>query len=360
MTTRTIHNLSVSVNSLRSIDHREWDGFAIRAGGGLRAAAGYLRLLKLYCLFHPKRRLKAIEIFVGDSTARAKIGQATILQRPGAQEFVHRLLLHPDYAECWRDAFELCLKHLGRGDYEYGSAWSLEQAPLAAFKAIPGVVVKRVHNIHVQLIDFADFKDWDDYYSGVSNNIKRNVKRAEKTFRDLATVERHGHASWAAALTHFRLHNRLYKQKLGREWRLRTLLSNWIKIICYAEDSAIFVACAGGVPQATMSQVCFGDKFYCLEGAREPVQYGPAWFLQIEAIRRAFDAAPKGKFILGYVDFALHDAETSDGLLRARKALRAKDVMTQVVEFSYEIVCIFLSVMTIINDYADECLVVMS
>jgi hypothetical protein len=333
---QNIHSLSVSVNSLRTIDRREWDDFAARAAGGLRSASGYLRLLNLYCLLHPKRRLKSIEIFIEDSTARATIGRATIVQRPDVQEFAHRLLLDPKYAERRRDAFELCLKHLGRGDYEYGSAWSLEQAPLDAVKAIPGVVVKSVRDIHVQLVDFADFKNWDDYYSRVSTNIKRNVKRAENTFRDLEVVEQRGHASWGAALTHFRLHNRLYKQKLGRAWLLRTLFSSGLNIICYGEDSAIFVARANGVPMATMTQVRFGDNFYYLEGGREPVQCGPAWFLQIEAIRRAFNAAPKGKFILGYVDFALHDGQTSDGLLRARKALRAKDVITQVVEFSYD------------------------
>ena len=52
-------------------------------------------------------------------------------------------------------------------------------------------------------------------------------------------------------------------------------------------------------------------------------------------IERAFHRAPHGKFVMGYVDFAIHSDDEGGGLLRSRQACQASDFPTSVVQFRY-------------------------
>jgi hypothetical protein len=78
----------------------------------------------------------------------------------------------------------------GPGEYHYGSPWSPEQPRQNDLASIRGVTVVSTQAITVYAVKFAQWANWDAYLKNVSTNAKRNAKRAEKTYADLAISRR--------------------------------------------------------------------------------------------------------------------------------------------------------------------------
>ena len=79
----------------------------------------------------------------------------------------------------------------------------------------------------------------------------------------------------------------------------------------------------------------FGEMTYYFDGASRRRNGGASWRLVLEMMRRAYQQAPKGKFVMGYVDYAIHDKALSDGLIWSRTACRASEYPTSIVTFQY-------------------------
>ena len=102
----------------------------------------------------------------------------------------------------------------------------------------------------------------------------------------------------------------------------------------------VFTAVVSGKNRAlgAIFGVEFGTHVYYDSGGSRPDNGGAAWFLTLAILRRTYERNPRtAKFIMGYVDYAMHEEKIGGGLLRFRRSCRVSDYPTSVVRFSYRL-----------------------
>jgi hypothetical protein len=229
----------------------------------------------------------------------------------------------------------VALSEGGAGLYEYGWAWSLEPCREESLKSIDGVSVLGSEQIVVQGVDFSKWSNWNDYYRSISENCRRNAKKAEKAFPDLKFVISSGRSALAVAPKLLGLRDAMYKRKGVSFSPLRTFLSYVANILVAPSQSNIAYVMGGGKVRAALRIVEFGPLSYYLDGAISSDSDGAGWYLMLNLLRRAYDRFPDGKFLMGYYHEKTRDLASGAGLLRSRKSLRVSDWPTSVVSFRW-------------------------
>ena len=318
-----------------SVNSAEWDAFAERCGGSIRATYGYTVAWAAKNVL--QYRLRLFEFYLGGRQG-PKIGQCAIgeSRRGGSFIFLDRLQLLPTHEPSWRMAMQTVLSVTGSGQYKYGWVLNLEPAREGHLSEISGVTVVETNPLVVQAVDFSQWSNWDAYYSAISENTRRNAKSATKNFPDLKVTIKAG----AAALRHVpslvRLRDHLSERKgLDNRTAIAAAIGYFGSIMSCRNQMVTAVVTGGGSELSCYYGAEFGQNTYYLEGASASNNRGAAWQLLIEMLRRAYGRTPTGKFIMGYIDYSTHDDEKSSGLLRSRQACRVTDYATSMVWFRY-------------------------
>lgn len=318
----------------RSILGGDWDRFAEACSGSLKSTRAHLIGWQFKNLLN--YRLRLFEIYAEDSTPPRKIGQCALgFAKAGRHFFLDRLQILAPEAGLWTRAVDAVLQQAGAGAYEYGWELNLEPAREGDLGSITGVSVEAVRPLVVQAIDFSRWPTWDDYYWGMRKGARQSAQFAERDIPDLKFVTRKGWRSLLAAPALIRLKALLSARK-KIPLRIAELVTSYIASTLLAPRQTITrVARGGGADLAAYYGVEFGANFYYLEAASLPHNQGASWALLISMIRRAYEQNGRGKFIMGYVDYAIHDEDLGGGLLRSRSACRVTDYPTSIVTFSY-------------------------
>ena len=305
----------------------------VQCGGSIRATYGYAAS---WWVRKPwARALRAYEI--GLEGGAARIGQCVVGLSRGGGLFFDRLQLRPEYAHLWRSAMAAILADLGPGSYSYGWVLNIEPSREADLAALPAVQVKTVRPITIQAVEFRRWPTWEQYFKAVSENSKRNAKAALKQMPDLKVRTVRGFDALAALPLVARLRASLSDRKklslpIARTrmiagWTVSLLCSPRYMMVTYATDAAKPLYCYYGGE--------FGEETYYLEGASAPDNRGAAWHVLLGELKRTYERAPKGLFIMGYIDPATHDDAVGGGLLRSREACRVTNFETAIVDFVY-------------------------
>jgi hypothetical protein len=318
---------------LGGIDRAAWNAAAARSGASWRMALQNLRITGAKLMM--SGRLKLFEFHEMRSGAAVRIGQCAVIQRANAFEFCDRLQLAPEHCDKWSAAMEAVLRRLGPGAYKYGWEWNLEPAREDAFARISGVKVISVRPITVQGVEFSRWPSWEVYWRQVSNNSRRDFARADKTYPDLRIVVRRGFSALRGCFALVRARAAMYRRK-GLEFdSVRALTSCMAGVIFSPGSSVLAFAASGDRILSILHGFEFGETTYYVAGASGQGVNGAGWRLQLSMIKAAYDRHPDGKFLLGYVDYALHDEAIGGDLLRSRRAVRATDWPTSEVCFAY-------------------------
>jgi hypothetical protein len=316
---------------LGSFDPTEWDSYAVRSGASMRSAHEHLRRLQLR--FHWVRSITTYSIHLYPDEM---IGHFTILKGFGSNRFYDGLNLLPEHRHLWASAMAAALSEGGDGLYEYGWTWSLEPCREESLKSMDGVTVLASEQIVVQGVDFSKWSNWIAYYKSISENCRRNAKKAEKTFDDLKLIISTGRSAISVAPRLLRLRDAMYRRKGLPFAPLRTLLGYLANILVSPSQSNIAYVMGGGKARAALRIVEFGPLSYYLDGAISSDSDGAGWYLMLNMLRRAYDRSPDGKFLMGYYHENTRDLASGAGLLRSRKSLRVSDWPTSIVSFRWE------------------------
>lgn len=281
-----------------------------------------------------RQRLRVFEIFLCGAE-RQKIGQCAVMAGRHGGVFMDRLLLLEAHAPLWTEAVQAVLAQLGPGRHLYGWELSLEPGRESDLAAIPHVKVAHIRPLVVQAIDFSQSADWEAYYRSVSENSRRNAKAARKNMPDLQLRILEGMRAISVIPALIRLRTEQSKRKRLNLFTPRLALSLFGTIVT-RPDRVVAFAC---VNKGKTLAACYGwrssENFWYLDSGSEPENRGAAWLLLLELIQREYRRIPTGKFVMGYIDYALHDDERSAGLLRSRYACRVTDYATSIVTFDY-------------------------
>lgn len=324
--------VSVRKVNLSRVDAATWDANVIRAGGSYRSAYAHLRTIKLRYLF--RARAETFQVHLNRDGEVVQIGHYTVLVSGRFRLFFDGINLYPEYAEHWSDAMVAALTQAGPGEYDYGWTWRTEPAREDLLRTIPGVEIQSVRPILIQGVDFASWPDWDSYYRSVSTNVRYDARRAENTEPDLHVEVTTGLAALLKVPKLVSLQISLYRRKGISFAAGRVFVGYVFNILLCPAQAMIASAVAAGRVLAMHKDVAFGDCHYHVNAAAAAGIAGEARYLQLAMLRRAYDATPRGKFLLGYSDVPL-DEQSAKGLLQSRRFLRASGWPTSLVCFRW-------------------------
>jgi hypothetical protein len=329
-------NVAIQIRELDlgRMDREAWDSFAIRCDVSARGMRQRLAAWQAKHVFHYRMRL--FELFAQEGGSPRKVAQCAVaVSRAGRCLFMPRLQILPQDQALWRDAMEGLITAIGAKSYEYGWELNLEPPREDELAAIPGVEIESVRPITVQAVDFARWASWDDYYRKISENSRRNAKAAEKRFPDLEVRVRLGRASVEMLPALVRLKAEQLRRKQLNLSAASLAVTYLGSALIEPEHMVSAGVLAGGRVLSTAFGWEVGDNFWYLDAASAVDNGGAAWTLLLALLQRSYERCPTGKFIMGYVDFAMHDEAQGGGLLRSRQACRVTDYPTSIVNFRY-------------------------
>lgn len=281
-------------------------------------------------------RLFAFEAFLADGPDKGrKIAQCLISRAKGKLAFDDGLNILNGYEGHRPTILAHLLPHLPAGHVSYGWAWSLDAVSADDFLTIPGTSGHQCHDVIVHAISLANWTSWDDYYRDISNNVRRNVKRAEQGDPQVTVVRGRG----VQALRLIPDLVRMRQQTLDRvdmthaSWRMA--LSYAANLLVMRDASHIAIARQGNKALAALFGYKSGSKFYYWQGGSIDGSNGAAWKLLTDTVAYWYGKFPQGQFIMGYFDDSL-PGYRREGLHRQRESLRKSDYRTQIISFDWD------------------------
>jgi hypothetical protein len=324
--------LSVARIELNQVDAERWDADAIRCGASMRSAHAHLKRVGLKHVL--RGRPQVYQVLLERDGTTVRVGHYTLIRKSGLTSFYDGLNLFPEYSHLWVPAMEAALAQAGAGTFDYGWQWSPEPPRDEAIAAIPGAALVSVRHILIQGVDFANWPDWDSYYRDISENIRRNAKKAEKLHADIRVAVVHGMSALGHVGDLVAMRQAMYRRKHLPFNPLRILAGYVLSFLACPAQAMIALTTGGGRVLAIQNNVEFGGFHYYLDGAAASDTDGGAWHLQLAMLKRAYDRLPTCRFLLGYTDLPVAD-QAAEGLLRSRRSLRASDWPTSLVRFQW-------------------------
>ncbi len=310
-----------------NIDKETWNTFAGLCG--MPAFALFERLSLLDILGRTRMR------FFETTLDGAKIAQCAVGWERGSCVFMPGLQLAPGFDDRWTEILVSLMDILGACEVTYGGRLSLEPSREGELTTIPGVTIHTVRPIVVQAVDFSRWKSWDDYYSAISQNSKRNAAKAAKD-GSLEFRVWGGFKALSQVMHLARLRQSTATRKNLGVGAFSAAWSAGVWILCCPKPSLLFLVRARGRALAAAYGWRIGDNFWYFQSGSADNNGGAAWWFTIETLKRCYDMlGPKGKFVMGYIDYSLHEDEKGGGLLRSRQSCRVTDFQTSLVTFNY-------------------------
>lgn len=224
------------------------------------------------------------------------------------------------------------LAALGTGEYCYGWELSLEPPRGDQITALPGVEAELVEPLIVQYVDFSGWPDWDQYWRSVSENSRRNYKKAVANLPGL-TITRYSGLSLFAAAPRLA---QLRRQSLSRKDKKTAIAGDLLRILLRGlRGGYIQLVADGETAYAALSAEAFAGKTYYFEGGTVQDNKGAGWYLLLEALKHVYGADRTARFIMGNVWERTADNPHTEGLCRSRRACGATDHQTDLVWFRY-------------------------
>jgi hypothetical protein len=283
-----------------------------------------------------RARVRLFEIWLERTASREQIGQCAVAQKSdGTCAFLPSMQLLPEHDDCWAPAMRAILSRLGPAQCSYGWNWNIEPPREATLAGFSGVEVTSVTPFFIQAVDFSQWSSWDDYHRAISENARRNAKSAERNHPDLAIDHRRGLGSLRHVPALVRLQEQQARRYGWRESSLAGLIHHTVLTLACPQFSIAAAARAGGKTLAVCNAWAAGSNVWYLSAASERENGGAAWRLLIEMLRFSYERSPKGKFVMGHVDYAIHDEAEGGGLLRSRRSCRTTDYPASIVSFRY-------------------------
>jgi hypothetical protein len=323
------HPIKVAEVSWTRLASCGWDEFAIRCGASFRCARAAISAWQFDD--HIRGRLRWFEIYCAESGE--KIGQSAITFGRQQAAFVDGLQLLPESAALWEQSMRALLNELGSGQYRYGSHWSIEPPRVESLQNLAGVRVQEVQPFTVQAIDFSRWKSWDDYFRQISNNARRNARRASVQNPTLSVRVRRGLSTIADTHVLIRLQRVMASRKKLRLSLGKIILRFLFRSAFMQKYAVTAIVMVDSLALAAFSGIEFGQNTYYLSGGSDAGSGGAAWHLMLTMIRHAYDRTDgSGKFLMGC------DHDISQGwtnLARSREQCRVTNFPTGIVTFDY-------------------------
>jgi hypothetical protein len=301
---------------ISSVDPEAWDRLAVASGGSF---LGGWRVIRA------ERVRSTVRVFGVVSTAAGvpvTIGQCAVAAAGRRFRFLDRIHLLPAHAHAWRRVLDEVVARCGPGIYSYGSAWNHEGR--AVDLADPPAGRFADDGLRLDCIDFAAWADFAAYRRAVSENLRRDYKKAAAASPIVTTRRGLDGCRDVPALVALR------RQVMRRNAEPFSSVvdgpKHALKLMCLGDDAFISTVEACGRPRAAFFGVRFGDRLYYVAGGTEDKCEGFGSYLFLTLIEGWFAEHPRGALYLGVTEPGFVPETYTRGNLLYRRKLRATSV----------------------------------
>lgn len=299
-----------------SVDGAAWDAFILSCGSSFLGTWRVVRANRFLS------RIRVFEFFAHDNGTAHRIGQCAVAVSARRIRLMDRIHLLPAWADQWERCVALVVERCGSGVYEYGSLWNAEdrrapdgQVGSWVSRTLPGP------RFLIDRVDFARWSDFAHYRDEVSENIRRDYRKAVAAS---AIVEsRQGLAALRDVITLCRLRRQVMQRNGERFSLVVDIAKHVLKILCIGKLAFIATVRAEGHRPAAFFGVRFGDDIYYLAGGTKKNANGYGSFLFLTLIEEWFATHPAGKLYLGRQIACVDPATYKRGNQLYRRKLRA-------------------------------------
>lgn len=310
---RVDSSLMLVEQSFSAIDPGEWDRFV------QQCRASFLCSWKVVSAERLRRRVLLFEVHEKSSAGVThKVGQCALSVAKARVKFLDCLQLLPAHDHLWERGMHLLIERLGPGTYEYGSLWNQETRRLLT---APRTASIKDDVFQIDRINFAEWPDFAAYRRAVSENIRRDYKKAAAA--SAAVVLRTGTAALGELSSFVRLRREVMRRQGEPHSTAEDFARHALKLFCLGTGAFIATVRTGDRCHAAFFGVEFGDSFYYLAGGTEDRCQGFGSFLFLTLLEQWFTKRPAGRLYLGsHIGEPTIHTYTGGNLLYRRK-LRA-------------------------------------
>lgn len=300
--------------SFASFREEEWDDFAHACGGSFLGSWRVIQTRRL------TGRVKLFDFMLEDGDRPAqKVGQCAVLAGKGKVRFLDKIQILAGQQHLSRACLDSVVRHFGEVSYEYGSHWNEEDRFDFA-----GFLQFEVNNktFHLDVIDFADWADFGAYRRGVSENIRRDYRKA----KDAAVVVRTrcGLAALRDLFGLVAMRAHMMRRNKQRFSRVFDFFLHAAKLVVLGQEGFITTGKIRRKCYAAFFGAAVGNRLYYISGGTRSNHLGVGSYLFLTLIESWFAKHPAGKVLIGDCrrSSPIHDS----GNLLYRRKLRVRSV----------------------------------
>jgi hypothetical protein len=299
-----------------SFHSAEWDDFAAETG---ESFLGSWSVVKARC-FTGEVRLFDFVLVDGIGSTQ-KVGQCAVHIARGKATFLDKIQLLPEQRHLNRGCFDLVVEHLGELAYKYGSRWNDEDEfdleELSEFDA-------DATTFHVDYIQFRDWPSFAAYRRSISENIRRDYKKA----KEAGAVARTDYGLKALrdlfALVSMRRH--MMRRNQLPFSRFLDFFSHVGRLFALGKKAFVTTVKVDGKVYAAFFGVEVGKRLYYISGGTRTNHLGAGSYLFLTLIQSWFSKHPDGEFMMGDCPEPFYRPDHDGGNVLYRRKLRVRSV----------------------------------
>jgi PilZ domain len=311
--------LRMSERSFSSLGRDEWDNFVLTSGGSFLGCWAVLKARRLV------GTVRLFEFFFDrESRPPQKVGQCAVAVALGKVTFLDRIHLKPAQRHLWDQCFKLIVQRFGANAYDYGSHWNHEVR--SKLSTIPGFVTQTVLNkeFHLDLIDFQDWASFPAYRRGISENIRRDYRKAQITSARVET--RFGLAALRDVFAIVTLRAQVMRKHKLRFSSLVDYFLHGVKLAVFGNNAFITTVRMKRRCYSAFFGIQLGSNLYYISGGTTKNRHGFGSYLFLTLIEDWFARHPDGKLVMGDVPGHYDPNDYTYGNLLYRRKLRVSSV----------------------------------
>jgi hypothetical protein len=309
--------------SFSSFCRDEWDNFVQASEGSF---------LGSWTVVNARRLVGHVQLFEFFAdyglTAPLKVGQCAVMVAGRKVNFLDRIHLKSAQRHLWYQCFKLVIERFGGKAYHYGSRWNYED--LSEIDNIPEFVRKPILDgqFYVDLIDFHDWTNFRAYSRAVSENIRRDYRKAARSSASVET--RSGFAAFRDLFALITLRGEMMRKNKEPFSYFGDYVLHAAKLALFGRNGIITTVRINRRCYSAFFGIQFGSSVYYISGGTRKNAHGCGSRLFLTLIERMFANHPAGKLFMG----SRPKNDQSGGSALYKRKLRIRSVNG--VEFQVE------------------------
>src|ERR1700737_886086 len=304
--------------SYTSYEKNGWDNFA---HGSCGSFLGSWRVITFRRFFGAVRFFDFI--LSAGSSAQRKVGQCALLIDEQSVTFLDRIHLIPAQRHLRDQCLALVAQQFGARSYNYGSHWNEEEnsPDPAVCRFVAGAFIDLPFQIDV--IDLREWADFNAYRRAVSENIRRDYRKACNAATRVRT--RFGLAAARDLVALVAVRACMMRKNKERFSQIVDFFVHAAKLVILRKDGFITTARINGRCYSAFFGAKFGHNIYYISGGTRENRLGAGSYLFLTLIEAWFSENPTGKILMGDSESPDENAYNYGNLLYRRK-LRIRPV----------------------------------